>query len=63
MKNSKNIDRGTKSNKNDNSLSIDKFITDKSLITDNEYEVQAETPIINTTDNKKIKNKNITKEK
>lgn len=63
MKNSKNIDRGTKSNKNDNSLSIDKFITDKSLITDNEYEVQAETPIINTKDNKEIKNKNNTKEK
>ena len=62
MKNNKNKDRGTKSNKN-NSLSIDRFITDKSLITDNEYEVQAETPIINTTDNKEIKNKNITKEK
>lgn len=62
MKNNKNKDRGTNSNKN-NSLSIDKFITDKSLITDNEYEVQAETPIINTIDNKEIKNKNITKEK
>ena len=62
MKNNKNKDRGTKSDKN-NSLSIDKFITDKSLITDNEYEVQSETPIINREGNKKIKTKIYKKEK